>query len=302
MKSTKKRVDKMRRSLLAVIADIYIRIFHRITEKMVIRKLKNTKTNKDNYHIPMGLKFPRTLKCNIYNGMQVFEMLPQKEVKTIIMYIHGGGYVNSFSIYHWKFLISLAKKGGYGLTVPNYPLLPKYTYKESHQKVISYYQEYSKKHKMENVVIAGDSAGGGFVLALLQKLKELNLPLPKKVILISPFVDALGANKELSKKDSLVDYNATILLGHAWANNDNPKIPDISPIYGECSNLPPISIYVGTNEILYDQCIALNEKLKQLRNDVEIHIGNKMGHVYPLYPIPEGKLARAQMIKFIERK
>lgn len=291
----------MKRSFLAFLADNYIRIFHRITKKSVSKKLKTEKQDKDNYHIPIGLKFPRELTCDIYDGMQVFEMLPQKEVKTTIMYLHGGGYINNFSIYHWKFLISLAKKRGYGLTVPNYPLLPKYTYKESHQKVLSYYKEYSKKNSMENIVIAGDSAGGGFVLSLLQELKQVNLPLPKKAILISPFVDVTGANKALSKKDSLVDYEATILIERAWANNENPKLPAISPLYGDCKDLPPIEIYVGTNEILYDQCIALSEKLKQSGNDVKIHIGHQMGHDYPIYPIPEGYLAREQMIKFIEK-
>lgn len=291
----------MGRSLLLNLADTYIRLFHRISEKSVKKGLMDYKTNKDNYILPRKLKFPRIVQCKIYNDMQVFEMPPAVGVKKTIMYIHGGGYINNFSLYHWQLLKDLSKKKGYGITAPNYPLLPKYSHKESHQKVINYYKEFCLNNDMDNIIIAGDSAGGGYVLALLQEIKQLNLPLPKKAILISPFVDTKSFNKDLIHKDSVVDYKAALLLGEAWADGVDSKSPVISPLYGDCTGLPPIQIYVGTYEVLYDQCIELYEKLKKDGNNVEIFIGEKLGHVYPLYPLSEGKKARKNMIDFIEK-
>lgn len=291
----------MKRSFMALFADKYIRRVHRITKKSVVKNLANFKKNKDNYIIPKLISFPRKIECKLYNNMQVFEM-PCSEVNNkIIMYIHGGGYLYNFSTYHWKFLSDMAKNGGYGFTAANYPLLPRYTYKDSHQKIIEYYKEYSTKHNMKDVVIAGDSAGGGFVLALLEQIKELNLPLPGKAILISPFVDATKVSKKLSDKDSLVDCEAALMLGKAWANGDDLMLPQISPLYGNLTGLPPIDIYVGTYDILFDQCVEVYEKLKECGNNVRLHIGEEMGHVYPLYPIPEGKKARRIMIEFIEK-
>ena len=292
----------MKRSLLLWLVDNYIKKVHRITKESVISDLANFKTNKDKYIIPKWLNFPRKIEFKFYNNMQVFEMASAQNDDKTIMYIHGGGYLHNFSIYHWMFLRDIVKKCGCGFTVANYPLLPKYTYQEAHKKMMDYYKEYSETHNMENVVIAGDSAGGGFVLALLEQIKDLNLPLPGKVILISPFVDVTNVNKNLADKDSLVDCEAALILGKAWSNGDNLLLPKISPLYGSLDGLPPIEIYVGTHEILFDQCIKLYQKLNKCGNDVSIHVGKNMGHVYPLYPILDGKKARKSMIEFINKK
>lgn len=289
----------MKRSFMAGLADEYIRRAHRISEKSVIIGLSDFNTDKNVYQIPKLLSFPRKVENKLYNGMQVFEMEPENGEDKVIMYIHGGGYINNFSVFHWIFLSSITNKGGYGFTAPNYPLLPKYTYKHSHEKMLDYYREYALTHDMNNVILAGDSAGGGFALALLQQVKELHLPLPSKVILISPFVDAKGANIELAAKDALVDFNAALRLGDAWANGADYTIPQISPLYGNLEGLPPINIYVGTYEILYDECVCLYNKLINAKNDVRIYIGEKMGHDFPLYPIPEGKIARKDIMDFI---
>ncbi len=289
----------MRRSFMAIIADCIIRVFTRISKKSVSKYLKDTKTNKDNYKLPRYIRFPKKVKCKLYGNMQVFECESNND--NTIMYIHGGGYLFNYSIFHWRLLKYFSKKG-YGFTTPNYPLLPKYSYKESFEKVLKYYEEYSKKYDMNKVILAGDSAGGGMALALVEKVKELNLPLPKKIILISPYVDVCGANKELNKKDAMVDYEATLLLAQAWSNGDNVKNPIISPLYGNLKGLPPIKIYVGTYEILYDQGISLYEKLKQEKNNTEIYIGEKMGHVFPIIPTKAAKKAKENMIKYIEKE
>ena len=284
---------------MAIIADCIIRVFTRISKKSVSKYLKDTKTNKDNYKLPRYIRFPKEVKCKLYGNMQVFESESNND--NTIMYIHGGGYLFNYSIFHWRLLKYFSKKG-YGFTTPNYPLLPKYSYKESFEKVLKYYEEYSKKYDMNKVILAGDSAGGGMALALVEKVKELNLPLPKKIILISPYVDVCGANKELNEKDAMVDYEATLLLAQAWSNGDNVKNPIISPLYGNLKGLPPIKIYVGTYEILYDQGKSLYEKLKQEKNNTEIYIGEKMGHVFPIIPTKEAKKAKENMIKYIEKE
>ena len=71
-------------------------------------------------------------------------------------------------------------------------MTPKYTWKESHSTVIDYYKEFIKTHDMNKVIIGGDSAGGGFVLSLLQQVVELKLRLPIKMVLMSPYVDIEG--------------------------------------------------------------------------------------------------------------
>lgn len=291
----------MKRSFMANLSSKVVSKTHKFTVKSVTKHLNNFKQNKNNYKIPFFLKFPRKMKTNFYDKMKVFEMDSTKNGKKYIMYIHGGAYIKNFSLFHWLFLIKLSKKGGYGISAPNYPLLPKYTYKQSHKSVLKYYKEFSKKHDMKDVVLMGDSAGGGFALSLLQEIKETNLPLPGKVILISPFVDAINVDKTLNSKDPVVQAEAAVLVGIAWSNGDNLTLPQISPINGDLNDLPPINIYVGTNEVLYKQCINLYDRLRKVGNDVTIYKGEEMCHVYPLFPIPEGKKAVNEIIKYIEK-
>lgn len=292
----------MKRSFMANLADKVVCRTHKFTIEKVSKCLSDFKTNKDNYKIPFFLKFPRKMKTNMYNDMQVFEMEPKSNSKKCIMYIHGGGYITNFSIFHWRFLINLSKKTGYGITAPNYPLLPKYTYKQSHEKVIKYYKQFSKKHDMKNVVIMGDSAGGGYVLALLQEIKKAKLPLPGKAILISPFVDAINVDKTLNDMDSVVQAEGAVLAGIAWAGGDKLSLPQISPTNGDLKGLPPIDIYIGTYEVLYKQCVEVAKKLKKAGNKGTIHIGEKMSHIYPILPIPEGEKAIEEIIDFIEKE
>ena len=290
----------MGKSFMSWTVDKVIRKTVRITEKAVIHQLDDKKTDKRVYKIPKKIKELSNIVEKNYGDMQVFEWEPQKDCGKVIMYIHGGGYIQNFSLFHWTFLVNICKKTEYGFTAPNYPLLPSYTYKSSYAKVIEYYKEFSKNNDMKNVVLAGDSAGGGYCLSLLQQLRDLNLPLPGKVILISPFVDVAGANKELDKRDVVLDYNATIILGQAWADGDDVREWKISPLYGDLTNLPPIQIYVGTEEVLYDECIEAHKRLKEAGNQVDIYIGQNMGHDFPLQPIPEAKKAIEHMIEFMK--
>lgn len=284
----------------AYIIDKIIRKFYRIDLKKTQKWLKDNKTNKYHYHIPFGLFFPRKIKTKKYKDMIFFEMSAKGNNKTVF-YVHGGGYINNFSFFHWNFLIKLSKKGGYGIVAPSYPLLPRYSHKESNRKMIGFYKYYSDNHEMRDVVLMGDSAGGGFALSLLIQAKKLGLPLPCKVVLISPYVDVIGGNKRLSHKDAIVDYDAVQLIGKAWSNGDDPRDPEISPLYGDLDGLPPIDIYVGTNEILYDDNIKLYKKLKSAGNEVKIHIGKNLGHVYPIYPLPCARSSIKSIKNFIDK-
>ena len=291
----------MKRSFMTNITDIVAKKIKRYTIKSVTKKLNDFKKNKNNYKIPFFINISKKIKTKYYDGMKVFEMEPSKDKEKYIMYIHGGAYIDNFSLFHWLFLKKISKKTGCGITAPNYLLLPKYTYKYSHDKVLNYYKNFSKKHDIKNVVLIGDSAGGGFVLALLQEIKKAKLQLPGKVILISPFVDAINVDKSMNFKDSLVQAEAAVLAAIAWSGGDDLKLSQISPINGDLKGLPPIEIYLGTEEVLYKQCMNLYEKLKEENIDVTILVGNKMGHVYPILPIPEAKDAIKNIVEFIEK-
>ena len=148
----------------------------------------------------------------------------------------------------------------------------------------------------------GDSAGGGFTLALTQELKADSIDLPRQLVLISPWVDVIGGNDELQKYDTFLFMKVLRHVGEDWAGELDPRNPIVSPLYGDMQGLPPTDLYTGTWEVLYTDIIKTYDKMKAAGVDARLHVKEKMGHVYPLWPCPEGKEAREEIANIIQGK
>lgn len=136
--------------------------------------------------------------CNIakrtVNGRDVFILTPKNGMsKKHILYLHGGAYVQNFAKQHWRFLSMLVESTHCTITAPDYPLAPSYTYVQAFSMVTPPYQQIIADAGPENTMVMGDSAGGGFALALCQKLKMDAAPQPKRIVLLSPWLDIIVA-------------------------------------------------------------------------------------------------------------
>jgi len=292
---TKKTYKMGVKSFKSIMLSVYLRS-KKMTDKGATEELKEN-TDKMHYEIEKDIKFPRSVTKKLYKEMEVFESSGDGKSELTFMYIHGGVYCHQFSKFHWNFLANIAERTGCAFITPNYPMIPKYTYKESFPMVIDFYKEFIKNNDMNKVIIGGDCAGSGLVLSLLQQAKLLGLPLPIKMVLLSPYVDITGAVER--EEDSMLEKNALLVYGKAWANELDLKDPRVSPLNGDMKGLPKTFLWVGTWEILYEECIKAYEKMKDSGVEVELHVGEKMGHVYPLYPISEADEAREKIAKFI---
>ena len=146
----------------------------------------------------------------------------------------------------------------------------------------------------DEVVLMGDSAGGGLCLSLALKLLKHKISCPEKIVLISPWVDISMTNPEIKnyeKVDPLLSSYGLKEFGKLWANGLSSKNYLVSPIYGKLNDLKNIYIFVGNREILYPDIRKLFAELQVLGVNVELYVKNGMNHAYPLYPIPEAKQA-----------
>ena len=252
-------------------------------------------SDKGTVEIPAKIKFPRPVREYRVDGMQVFEADPADDTKSVLLYLHGGGYCHNFAKQHWKALAEWADVAGCGIVAPNYPLLPLHTAAEAHPPVLALYQELLQRYPADRIVIAGDSAGGGFTLALAQEIRDASIDLPGRLILIAPWVDVLGGDASLQKYDNWLMVDALPLFGRDWAGDIDPHDPMVSPLYGDMHGLPPADIYAGTWDVLYTDVIKAYGKMKAAGVDVHLHVGEKMDHVYPILPTPEGKAARKEI-------
>lgn len=277
-------------------------IAHSLT-KSTIEDYQNTKgeqSDKSTVEIPKGVEFTREVTQYRVGTMQVFEVAAQDDTKPIVLYIHGGAYVHNFSPMHWKAMAEWAENTGCGIVTPNYPLLYRYTVKDAHPLMKQLYRQLLERFTAKRILIMGDSAGGGFTLALAQELlKSDSLDLPSRLILISPWVDVIGGDDALQDRDTFLNLEVLRLIGADWAGEYDAHDPIVSPLYGDMQGLPPTDLYTGTWETFYTDIVKTYDKMKAAGVDARLHVKEKMGHVYPIWPCPEGKKARKEIADII---
>ncbi len=250
--------------------------------------------------IPDGVEFPREMRQYRVGNMQVFHMKAEDDSKPIVLYIHGGAYLNNFEELHWKAMAEWAESTGCGIVAPNYPLLYCYTASDAHPLMMQLYQQLIKQYSAKRIIIMGDSAGGGFTLALAQEIRNDSIDLPRHLVLISPWVDVLGGDDALQENDTFLDAQVLRKVGADWAGDIAPHDPIISPLYGDMQGLPPTDLFTGTWEIFYTDIVKTHDKMKAAGMDAQLHVAEKLGHVYPLWPCPEGAQARKEIAEIIK--
>lgn len=239
-------------------------------------------------------------------NMDYYVMNNKGKSEKKILYLHGGAYKSELVSVHVHTLDRLAADLDASIIIPVYPLVPEYNHKDSYPKVLALYQEMLKTTDPENIVVMGDSAGGGHSLGLALMLKEVNLPQPGRLILLSPWLDVSmsnqGITEELINRDPMMSMETLKYWGELWAGDEDVKNHIVSPIYGDHSDLAPVTIYVGDAELCLPDSILLHEKLQAVGNDSDLHVYKNMMHVFPLFPTPEAKQSLGEIISIINEK
>lgn len=225
------------------------------------------------------------LETKQYKGRNVFIVTPKNREKSNlkILYFHGGSYIAEATKQHWDFIEKIVNDTGATVILPDYPLAPKYNYKDVFQMVEPLYKEIINKVDTNQLILMGDSAGGGLGLALEEKIGEENLPMPAKTILISPWLDVRLTNpkiEETQKKDKQLNKETLKLAGLAYAGEDGINSYLVNPIDGDLSKLKNITILTGTYDILNPDVHELKQKAEKVGVLIEIKEYEQAGHIW----------------------
>ncbi len=216
---------------------------------------------------------------------KIFIVKPKNEKSTNkkILYFHGGAYVAEVSNKHWEFIEKVVKDTGATLIMPDYPLTPKYNYKDVYKMVVPFYKELIDKIDINDLIVMGDSAGGGIGLALEEKIGEENLQMPSKTILISPWLDVRLENpeiEELQKNDSELNKETLKIAGLSYAGEDGINNYLVNPIDGDLSKLKNITIFTGTYDILYPDIKLLQQKAEKIGTQINVKKYEQAKHIW----------------------
>ena len=252
---------------------------------------------------------PAPLKVDVNevmaDGIPCEWILPGETISTqVVFYLHGGAYVTKMPVLHRSFLHRLAAASTAQFLMVDYRLAPENPFPAALADALTAYQWFLRQGwRQDQIMIAGDSAGGGLTMALLQVLRDLNLPLPVGAILISPWTDLTGSgesNHTKIEEDVLLDWENLAECARDYAGNQSLEHPWISPLFGDFHGLPDTLILVGDAEILRDDSTRLSDRMSEDGVQIELVVEPYMGHVYPAYAgLPEAQQAIKRIADFI---
>jgi len=239
-----------------------------------------------------------SIESSIVGGFPLHVVKSSNPSERVVVYLHGGGYVQPIAKQHWDLIGKIARETSSTVFVPRYGLASRHNVDDA----LGFLELVRKDVSGLGlpVVIAGDSAGGGLALTIAQQSSWQQMT--KRLILIAPWVDSEWSYEDFGlyeSRDPWLLSQSLRYIAIVWSNRGDYRRVEVSPLRGDMRGLPPTSIYVGDYDLLYQDCLALKEELDAAGIDNALHFRPGALHVYPLIPSPEGVRGQASILKEI---
>lgn len=222
-----------------------------------------------------------------------------------ILYLHGGGYFMGGIHSYRRNALRLAFRCKAKVILVDYRLAPEFPYPAALDDSISVYRELTKSIAPSDIIIAGDSAGGGLTISTLLRLRDEKAPLPAGAFVLSPFLDLTASFPSYdTRRGREVWLNRRHIAAWApwYAGKTAMNHPYLSPVFGDFVGFPPVFVLTGEEEVLHDEAEELVRKLREAGARVEFEVGPKMQHVW-MFSLPfldESKKSMKSIAKFVE--
>lgn len=254
--------------------------------------------------IPDGIE----VKEDQINGIKSEWLIPKNSSEEkLILYVHGGGYVSGSCSDHRGIVSKFANTCEIKTLQFEYRLAPENPFPAGLNDSVDVYKGLiDKGFKPGNIVIAGESAGGGLTLAVLLALKEQDIPYPSAAVAISPWTDLTCSSDSYKTKNkvSIAPKDSWIVFSKHYTRGNSVELPLISPLFGDLRGLPPIFINSGEDDELFEDGKKFAIKAKEAGVEVVFSPGKGMVHCYSLL-VPffkEATEAMQEIVTFIHLK
>jgi monoterpene epsilon-lactone hydrolase len=226
----------------------------------------------------------------------------------ILLYLHGGAFVVETPRAHGAFVSELAERTGMMAVMPSYRLAPEKPFPAAVEDVLAAYKGLLELgYRGEEIVVAGDSAGGNLTLVLLQQAFKQGLPMPSCAVMLSPGMELSGRlrshNINTFSDPMFNQYALQQVITH-YLHDDLSLLKDerVSPLRGDFEGLPPLFFVCSSIEIFRDCSIHAASKAEAAGVKVECHIWKGMPHCFPVmftHMLPEARIATEDIVDFI---
>ena len=230
------------------------------------------------------------MKDHDFGPFQGAWVMPKDERRSgVVLYLHGGGYTCGSLEYAKGFAATLASQCGVRVFCAAYRLAPENPYPAAVDDALEAYRYLLKKgYAPRQILLCGESAGGGLIYALCLRLRQEGMTLPCGLIGISPWVDLTGSGQSYeTNRDNDPSLTQELLEFYAKCYTTDPADPLCSPLFGDLTGFPPSLLFAGGDEILLDDARALQEKLVSCGCKSTLRVAPERWHAYVLYCLNE---------------
>jgi len=220
-----------------------------------------------------------------------------------LLFLHGGGYVMGSLNTHRELMARLSRSTGARVLGIDYRLAPEHPFPAALDDAEAAYRWLlGEGFAAHNLLLAGDSAGGGLSMATLLRLRDLGVALPAGAVLFSPWADLTGSGDSIRTRaaaEPMVTPQGVIETAMQYCASSDPRHPLVSPVFANLTGLPPLLIQVGDDEILLDDSTRLAANAKRDGVSAELQIWEGAFHVFQALPsLPEAAEALAKVATF----
>ncbi|MDF1781293.1 MAG: alpha/beta hydrolase [Alcanivoracaceae bacterium] len=273
-----------------------------LNEQQFVRHFRHVTNNSPSLNlIPRGIRL-RQINTSAFEG----ECMSTEHPEVTVLYIHGGAYVGGITKTYHNIASRLAKKLNGEVFLVKYPFAPEHPYPAAVNRVLEAYQYLlNEGRKPENIIISGDSAGGGLTLATLLNIRDQNLPGPRCAVALSPGASCFPDEAELrrlDKSDAMLSADMIKTAIEVYVpNKEDRSHPYASPALGDYTGISPLMILTSTEEVLYGDAKRVREAAEKSGVEVEWIERKGVFHVWPIMVpfLPEANQDLKRIVSFI---
>lgn len=213
-------------------------------------------------------------------GVPALRFLPRGKARGILLHFHGGGFRLGRPEQVAPFAAALAMQVGVTVICPRYRLAPEHPFPAALNDARAIFAALQEAGAC-NIVISGDSAGGGLAAGLAALAGAVAIP-PLGLVLLSPWLDMTLTNPSFetnAASDPLFSLASAMSARTLYLKDVAPIHPLASPGLGDVAAYPPTFLNVGGGEVLADDTLALHARLQASGRAVELQIVSGMEHV-----------------------
>jgi acetyl esterase/lipase len=237
-----------------------------------------------------------------------FSIVPGCDPARVLLFFHGGGYCSGSIVSHRRMVTEAGRAGGLRTLAVGFRLAPEHPFPAAYDDALTAWRWLRKQGIAANqIVVGGDSAGGGLALALAMRLRDAGEELPAGLWVASPWTDLTMSGATLETKDAvdpLIHKGYLGELADAYVPAGMSRTdPRISPLFAELRGLPPTLIQVGSAETLLDDSVRFAGAAGASGVAVTLEIWPDMIHAWPLWnaKLEAGRRALMRVGEFVQQ-